>query len=295
LSPPAKVDLNAGPALLPKIIMTKAVQKTAPESLSPIAFNIPDAFETKLDNGLRIVAFQDNRLPLVSYRLAFITGDINDPADNIGLHSAVAALLTEGTRNYSSKELAERIERLGASVSANSSDDFTLVAASSLSLYNSEMLDLLAEVVLLPTFPENELDLYRRNTVEHLKFQRSQAGFLAGEQSARLLYGEHPYSRVTATAEDIEKITRQQLAEVHKLSYIPNNAIMIVVGDVDKDTLVKDIGDRFNRWAAGETPADEPSTLRGRTNRTLTIVDRPGSAQSNIVIGNLAIDRRSPD
>ena len=164
--------------------MTQAIRKTAPEPLAPVPFQIPSAFETRLDNGLKIILFEDERLPLVSYRLAFLRGDIHDPADAVGMTSAMTAMLTEGTLNYSSHELADRIERLGASLSANSSDDFTMVAASSLSLYRTEILKLISEIVFRPTFPENELDLYRRNTIENLKFQRSQPGFLANERTA---------------------------------------------------------------------------------------------------------------
>ena len=101
----------------------------------------------------------------------------------------MTSLLTEGTAEYTSLQLAEKTERLGASISASSSDDFTVLAASSLSLYSSDILHLMAEVALRPVFPETELDLYRRNTIENLKFQRSQPGFLAGEQVEDLAKG----------------------------------------------------------------------------------------------------------
>ena len=192
--------------------LTPELRKTPPAPLAPVSFDIPKPFQATLDNGLRVIIFENERLPLVSYRLAFNSGETNDPADSTGLTSAMASMLTEGTESYTSLQLAEKIERLGASISANSSDDFTIVAASTLSLYSSEILQLLAEVVLRPTFPESELDLYRRNTVENLKFQRSQPGFLAGEQAARLIYGKHPYSKVSPKADDIEKLDREELA-----------------------------------------------------------------------------------
>src|SRR5262245_6934675 len=135
----------------------KAVSKrSAPVSLAPIPFNISQGFRTKLDNGLRLVIFENTRLPLVSFRLAFNTGDINDPADVIGLTSATATMLTEGTEKYSSRELAEKVERLGASLSASSSDDFTVISGSALALYSSELLQLITEITFRPTFPESE-------------------------------------------------------------------------------------------------------------------------------------------
>lgn len=275
--------------------MSEDFRSSAPEPLAPAPFNIPDSFRTQLDNGLKVVVFEDRRLPLVSFRLAFFTGDAYEPVENTGVTSALAAMLSEGTESYSSKELAEKIERLGASISASASDDFTVISASALSIYSSDILDLIQEMLLRPSFPEEEVDLYRRNTIEHLKFQRSQPGFLANEQTARLLYGEHPYSRVSPSPANIENLSREQLIEFHKRIVVPNNAVMIVVGDVEREELLKDLDQRFADWQAGEVEKPSFPALPARSKRTLTIVDRPGSAQSNIVLSNIAIDRHSPD
>jgi zinc protease len=275
--------------------MTQPLRKTVPEPLSPIDFKVPGIFRTKLKNGLQIVVVQDERLPLVSYRFAFNWGDINDPDNMIGISSAVASMLNEGTASYSSRQLADQIERLGASIAVSTSDDFTILAASALSLYSSEILRLASEMVLRPTFPENELDLYRRNTVEHLKFQRSQPGFLANEQAARLLYGSHPYSRVSPSASDVEKLNREDLRSTHKSAFLPNNAVIIVVGDVEPDEITREIDDLFGGWPAGEVVVPVLPVFVNRSQRSLTIVDRPGSAQSNIVLANLAINRKNPD
>jgi len=272
-----------------------APKQTPPAPLAPTAFEIPRPFKTQLDNGLEVVLFENSRLPLVSYRLAFYQGDINDPRGKTGLTSAIASMVTEGTENYSSKQLAEKIERLGASLNAHSSDDFTIVAASALSLYRTEVLDLLAEVTLRPTFPENELDLYRRNTVEHLRFQRSQSSFLAGEQAARLVYGEHPYAVASPSPADVEALERDTLRAFHADAYIPNNAILIAVGDISREEFLNEVEDQFGGWQKGNKAVSEFPAPPTRTKRTITIVDRAGSAQSNIVLGNTAIDRTSPD
>lgn len=275
--------------------MTKAILKTAPKPLAPVPFNVPQAFRTTLENGLRIVILEDSRVPLVNYRLAFMSGDINDPADSVGLTSAMASMLTEGTLNYSSRALAEKIERLGASLSANSSDDFTVIAASTLALYNSEIVQLIAEVVFRPTFPENELDLYRRNTVEQLKFQRSQPNFLASEQTARLVYGPHPYARVSPSAADIEKLTSAGLTDFHRKKFVPNNSVLIVVGDVERESILSEIEEHFGDWQRGAIDRHQFPVPASREARKLTVVDRPGSAQANIVLANLAIRRDDPD
>lgn len=272
-----------------------AIQATAPEPLEPVAFQIPDAFETTLGNGLRVVIFEDSRLPLVSYRLAFFSGDANDPNGRSGLTSALTSMMTEGTANYSSRELAEKIERLGASLHVNSSDDFTIFSASGLTIYSSDVLELMAEVLFRPTFPEEELDLYRRNTLEHLKFQRSQPNFLANEQTARILYGDHPYSKISPSPETVEGITREDLIKLHDERFTPNNAVFVAVGDVNREEFLSELRSHFDDWEKGEIPALSPPEPPNRTARSLTIVDRPGSAQSNIVISNLGVHRKHPD
>lgn len=275
--------------------MTKAVRTTAPEALEPVPFNIPQPFKTSLANGLKIVIFEDSRLPLVSYRLAFFSGDVNDPSDAVGLTSAITSMLNEGTVNYSSQALAEKVERLGAGIGASSSDDFTILSASALALYDTEILELMAEILFSPIFPADELDLYKRNTIENLKFQRSQPNFLAGEQTARLLYGDHPYARVSTTAEDIEKLERESLVAFHKKSFIPNNAVFVAVGDVKRDELVKQLEYHFGDWEIGEIAENSVPEPPKRSERTITVVDRKGSAQSNIVLANLGMDRSNPD
>lgn len=275
--------------------MNEDFRKTAPTALAPKKFEIPKPFETTLPNGLKVIVFEDKRLPLVSYRLGFKTGTIYDPKDANGLTSAMTALLNEGTKTRTSQQLAEEIERLGASVSASAGEDNTIVAASALSMYGADVLKLMADVVLNPTFPESELALYKKNTIENLKYQRSQPSFLADEQISKAIYGTHPYSIVSQTPAEIEKITREKLAAYHQKIFTPNNATLIVVGDVSREDLLKQITANFGDWKKGTIEAmkfDAPPT---RSATTLTVVDRPGSLQSNIVIANLAIDRSNPD
>lgn len=275
--------------------MNENFRKFAPPPLAPVPFEIAQPFETRLPNGLKVIIFEDEKLPLVSFRLCFFFGDADEPRDSVGITSTAAAMLSEGTQNRTSKKLAEEIERLGASVSASSSSDFTIVAASSLSLYTGEILRIMAEMVLYPNFPENELNLFKQNTIEGLKFQRSQPSFLAGEQMARILYGDHPYGVASPKPSDIESITREKLVDFHARAFVPNNAMLIVVGDVNKEEFLREIEDVFEGWEQGNLNIQEFETPARQSSRTLTIVDRPGSAQSNIVLGNLGLERKNPD
>lgn len=275
--------------------MNEDFRKDVPAPLESVPFSIPRPFETELSNGLKIVIVEDQRYPIISFRLAFRTGDINDPDDAVGLTSAVASMLNEGTEQHTSKELAEEIGRLGASVSASAGFDNTIISASTLSVFRTKIIGLLAELVLSPLFPENELSLYKQNAIEGLKFQRSQPDFLADEQVARIIYGSHPYGKYSPSAEDLEKITRDQLVEIHNRNFVPNNATLIIVGDFDRKDLLNEIDARFADWKRGKIAEIEFPELPSRSGRTLTIVDRQGSTQSNIVLANLAVNREHPD
>ena len=275
--------------------MNEDFRKTAPAPLPQKPFDIPKPFETVLPNGLKVVVFEDSRLPLVSYRLAFKTGEINDPANSVGLTSAMTSLLNEGTKTRSSKQLAEEIERLGANISASASEDNTIVAASALKLYSPDVLRLMADMVLNPTFPDDELALYKKNTLEGLKLQRSQPAFLADEQISKALYGSHPYGIVSPSPADVEKLTQEKLKAFHDKILVPNNATLIVVGDVNRDNLLKEIKDNFGSWKKGTIESMKFPAVPKSTATTLTVVDRPGSIQSNIVLGIIGIERNNPD
>src|SRR6266508_850928 len=128
------------------MMQTETFRREMPPPLGPRPLNLPDPFETTLSNGLQLVVIEDKRLPLISIRLAFRSGDANDPANLPGLSDMMSHLLTEGTTTRTSRQIAEEIERLGATLSVGSTSDFTSVAASGLSVYANEILELVADV-----------------------------------------------------------------------------------------------------------------------------------------------------
>lgn len=266
-----------------------------PQPLPPRALNIPQFAETRLANGLRIVIVEDRRLPLVSFRLSFSSGDASDPADLPGLTDMMTALLNEGTESRTSLQIAEEVERLGATLSAGANSDYTTIAASSLSTYSDQILELMADVALHPSFPENEIELTRENAKQMLIQQRAQPTFLSSERVASVIFGQHPYAVISPTPASLDAMTRDILLNFQRSMLIPGNAVMIVVGNVVRDTVIERINHLFERWEQRPAPDTSFAAPPVRTARTAYVVDRPGSAQSNIVIANLAIKRTSPD
>jgi len=266
-----------------------------PAPLQPRPISIPTPKETVLSNGLTLVVVEDNRLPLVSYRLAFRVGGAFDPPALPGLTDLLAGLLPEGTTSRTSKEIADEVARMGASLSAGANSDYTIVAASALSHFNDPVLDLIAEVTLEPSFPENEVELAKQNTKESLRQQRAQPSFLATEMVSRVMFGDHPYAVVAPTPESIDRSTRDEFVKFHRAKLVPNNGVFIVVGNVRYEQILDRVESLFSTWERGEDVVADFPAPPVRTKRIGYLVDRPGSAQSNIVIANSGITRTSPD
>src|SRR6266481_8130897 len=203
--------------------------KQPPPPLPARPIKLPAAYQTTLSNGLIVVVVEDSRLPLVSYRLALRSGDAHDPPELPGLMDMLTGLLTEGTESRTSREIADEVARLGATLHAGANSDYSTVAASSLSTFSDEILELMADVALRPVFPANEVELTKQNTKESLKQQRAQPSFLATEMVAKVMFGAHPYSVTAPTPESIDGTTRERLVEFHQSKFVANNAVFVVV------------------------------------------------------------------
>jgi zinc protease len=274
---------------------TEDYRRQPPAPLPPRALNLPTPEETTLANGLRVVVVEQSRLPLVSFRLALRAGDAFDPPEMSGLADMLTSMLVEGTQSRTSRQIAEEVARLGATLNAAASSDYTTVAASALASFADGVLELLADVALRPSFPENELALAKANAQQNLIAQRAQPSFLASEAVARVIFGEHPYSVVSPTPESIEATTRDALLAEHRAKFVPNNAILFVVGDVRRADALARAEELFGGWRPGEVSEPEFPAPPARDARVAYLVNRPGSAQTNIVVANPSIRRTDPD
>src|SRR5205085_11624809 len=135
----------------------------------------------------------------------------------------------------------------------------------------------------------------KQNALQNLIAQRGQPSFLANERMARVIYGAHPYAVVAPTPESIGALTRGRLAEFHRATFIPNQAVLVVGGDYDRAEMLAHVERLFGAWPVGQTSAPKFPAPPTRNARAAYIVDRPGSAQSNIIIANAAITRTHPD
>jgi len=289
-----------GDASSDKSIPTSKVERLnrAPVSKEILKVKLPRPVETTLPNGIHLMILEDHRFPLVTVLFDISgAGPIYEPAGQPGLAGATARLLSEGTKTRTSKQIAEQIDSLGASLSASAGfgSGSTVVSASGLSDKFDDWFGLTADVLLHPSFPADELSQYQSRAKSALLQQRSQPGFLANQTMSRALFGMYPAAVVSATPESLDSMTPAMLADWHDKHYAPQNTILAISGDVHAETLIPKLRERLAEWQRSKLSVDFPPGPPPAKKEKIFLIDRPGSVQTTLLMGNLAIDRTSPD
>jgi zinc protease len=274
------------------------IKGKAPVNKEVLKVKLPRAEEATLTNGLRVILLPAHKVPTFNMQMVVLSGGLSDKTDYHGLASFTATLLREGTAKRSSKDIAEQVDAIGATLGANSglSTMTSVVNASGLIENLDQTLDLFADVIRNPTFPQAEVDKYKTRTLAQLQFQRSIPQFLAQEQFNKAIYGaNHPASLVSPPAESIKKLTSKDMADFHSTYYRPNNAILAIVGDVTMKEIMPKLEKYFGDWAKGEVPATSIPPAPAQADARIFLIDRPGSVQTVLQLGTLGIERISPD
>jgi zinc protease len=270
----------------------------APVSKDVLKVTLPRPVETVLPNGVHIMILEDHRFPLVTVQFDIDgSGALYEPANMPGLAGATARLLDQGTKTRTSQQIAEQIDSLGASLSASApfGSGSTVVTASGLSDTFEKWFALTTDVLLHPTFPADELAQYQSRAKPALMQQRSQPNFLANQAMSRALYGAYPASVVTPTPESLDALTPAILTDWHDKQYAPQNTILAVSGDVHATTLIPELRMWLAEWQRSKASVHFAPAPPAATTSKVYLVDRPGSVQTTLLMGNLAIDRTSPD
>ncbi|MFQ5845841.1 MAG: insulinase family protein, partial [Planctomycetota bacterium] len=249
----------------------------------------------RLDNGLQVVVVPNDEVPFVSLSLGFEYGSWAEK--KAGVAAMTLSMLTQGTKKRSAKAMAEELEFNAISLGGSAGSDSSSVSASCLTEKLPHTMELLAEVLLAPSFPKDELKILRNQTITGLMMADRDAGAAAGKEMRRRLYGSHPYARTTTgEMEDVKKITRDDLAAWWKRFARPDAATLYVGGDVEPEEVVRLAQQHLGGWKAeGPKPAIELPPIPEPTKTHIVLVDRPGSAQSEIRAGHISLSRAHED
>lgn len=267
---------------------------TRPKLPPPKSFKLPAVKTYKLDNGLKIQFVEDHRYPYVTVFLGLKTGTVDNSTEK-PVAELTASMLDEGTKTKKSKEIAEATDFIGGSISASADYDFTIMNGSCLSNYTDTLFSLMSDVLLHPSFPEDELKVAKSNWIQSLTIRRSDSNYLLDERFRKVVFGDHPYGALAPKPEVINSIAQADLKKFHEANYLPNDSLLIVLGDFDDKKMEELVKSAFGSWAQGERKSKELPVVSQQKERRVYLVDRPDSTQSAVAIGNLGIKKKDPD
>ena len=275
-------------------------RSSMPKASTAPSFVPPIPRRTQLSNGLSIVSVEKPGLPIVAFGLLLRAGAVTEPSSKAGLAHMTASMLTEGTSNRSSQQIADDMEFLGSHLSSEATREYALLSVETLTSHWAEALEIMADVATNPTFPPQELQRVRRERLTDLRRISDNPVAIALRASRGLLYGPdtrygHP---VTGTERSVEGLSREDLVAHFAHYYRPEDATLIVVGDVTEDDVVSKAEHYLSHWTAhGTRPTAEPPDPEAGLGEPTTIflADKPGAAQSVIRAGHVTIPLHHPD
>jgi zinc protease len=287
----AALAVSSGAAQVP----TPWPSETPPRPLAARPVSFPPYELQTLPNGMQVIIVMHHEQPEVTMRLIVRAGAAYDPPGKSGTAALVGSLLNQGTSSHSAFQIADAIDSIGGALGTGAVSDVTSATVLVMKDSFGVGMDMLADVVRRPAFAPEEIERQRRQAIENLGVSLESPDFIARAVLNRLIYGFHPYGVPdTGLPDTIAKITRDDLVEFHSRYFAPNNSILAIVGDVTTDesmaAATRVFGDWERKTVQLPTLPDPP-----RPTRRIVVVVKPGSVQTSVRVGQLAIPRKTPD
>jgi zinc protease len=275
-----------------------ADRSKAPDTGTPTELKLPKLQRTTLSNGLKVILAERHEVPLVNFTLAADAGFASDALTAPGTANLAMQVLTDGTRTHNALEISDQLEVLGARLRAYSNLDLSFISLSALTSKLDPSLDLFADVVLNPSYPESEVKREQKLVLAGIEREQNTPATLALRVLPALLYGAgHPYGNPltgSGTRESVARMTREDLVKFHDTWLRPNSSTLIVVGDTTLKEVTPKLEKLFAGWKSGSVPAKNVKTVPVAAKSTVYLIDKPGALQSVIVAGVVAPPRANP-
>lgn len=258
---------------------------------TPIKASFPDVQRATLKNGMNVVLAQRSGVSTVVVDLMIDAGYSSDQFATPGTAALALNMMDEGTKSLSSLEINNNLQLLGASLSTNSDLDMSYISINTLKPSLDASLDLFEDVVLNPSFPEKEFDRLKKEQLSRIQREKSQPVTMALRVMTRYMYGpDHAYS-LPYTGSGYEKtvsaLSREDLINFYDRWMKPNNATIVVVGDISLDEITSKLEKRFGKWKKGDVPVKNIAKVEPPKGNILYLMDRPESQQSIIITGHI--------
>ena len=266
-------------------IFTTAIQaqidrSTMPESGDLPEINLGEPDRYSFNNGIELLVVEDHKLPQVTARLVID----NDPIyeNKPGTASLLSSMLGTGTENMTKDEFNEEVDFLGANVNFGSQSAY----ASSLKRYFPRIMELMADGALNPKFTEENFKAEKDKLIENIKSSQNSASAIASRVSSALAYGkDHPFGQVT-TIESVKDITLDDVKNMYRNYFVPENAYMVVVGDIKKRKAKRLVKKHFKKWKSETPPSETLSEPKNAQFTQVNLVDMPNAVQSEVYVQN---------
>lgn len=271
-------------SLLATAAMSTISAGQVPEPGPARPVNVPAVQEKKLKNGLTVAVIEKKGVPIVSAQLLVRSGAAMEPVAKAGLANLTGSLLTKGTKTRTAEQIAEEMEFLGGSIDSGAGWNSSSVTMSVTSDKLDQAMPIMADVILNPAFDQKELDLLRSQSIDELKYNLTQPGFLATYVASRYTYGEHPAGGTPAS---LEAISRAEIMDFYSRAFKPENAVFIITGDITLAAATKLAEQHFGGWSSsgkgfGAGASAEVSAAGNPLIRRLLVVDLPSSGQASV-------------
>jgi len=291
--PPAQTKPGEGTEA---VNAAEAWREQPPKAGAARTLQVATPQSAKLANGLTLILSPRQGMPVVAANLVVRTGSDSNPIDKPGLANFTAAMLDEGTTTRNALQIADQLAQIGASLGTRSTMDATFVEGSSLKKNFAQTLDLIADVLLHPSFPVDEIDRQRASRLAQLVQQRENPGQLTAKVMSAALYGDrHPYGFTElGTEEAVKSVTRDDMLAFWRQNFVSNNAALVVSGEITMAELRPLAEKAFGSWAPG-TPARPVLANPQTTSARVVIVDKPGAPQTELRVVGIGAARSSPD
>jgi zinc protease len=249
----------------------------------------------KLSNGMQVVLVNQSEQPVISVRMIIRAGAAHDPKGKNGLAMLTATLLDQGAGSRDAEQIAEQIDFIGGALGTGAGTDLTYVNAVVMNDSYAVALDLVSDIVQRPTFAPEEIERQRQQALSSLKVSAEDPEAVASQVIDRLIYGFHPYGMPgNGTAQSLMSLTRQDFVDFHRQHFVPNNALVAVVGDISPADAMAGLEKVFGAWKPAEVPAQTVTDPPDATRRVI-VIDKKDAVQTEIRVGHIAIPRKHDD
>jgi zinc protease len=280
-------------------LLAQTPQATPPPPAPPRSGTFPKPVEQTLPNGLRVIVVERRESPLIAAQLLIKNGGEVDPPELAGLADMTANLLTKGTQTRDATQIAQQIESLGGSLESGARWDASYATVGVMSSKIPQAMEILADVVRRPTFKSEEVERLRQQYLDNVTLALGDPGSIARFVAARVVFGDSPYGHpVSGTAESLTRITAADISKMHSRYYRPDNAILVIGGDINGKDGTALATKYFGDWQKPTTPLptlSEPTANAAAKTGRVVVIDKPDAGQAAVYLARTGINRKDTD